>query len=378
MDRWPCGVEPAKLVCMLKRTLVACAALACAAPAQQVDSLGELLAPLRRKHDVPALGAAVLVDGELRALGVDGIRKRGAPELVTDEDLWHLGSCTKAMTATWLAMLVAEGKLAWESELGELLPGLHDGMHPSAREVQLVHLLRHRGGLPAGPPQKLWGELFSYEGTDTQARTDVARALLGAPLAAKPGARFLYSNAGYMVAGAVGERASGASWQQQLRERLFDPLGMERAGFGPPGSKEAVTQPWGHVGRGEASRPMFHDNPSSLGPAGTVHASLRDWARFVAMHLGVVRGDALLTSAALSELHTPPESGPYAHGWVVTKRRWAEGPILTHSGSNTLWYCVAWLAPSARFAVLVTCNHGDGAAACDAVAAACIRRYAGD
>ncbi|MEC8253357.1 MAG: serine hydrolase domain-containing protein [Planctomycetota bacterium] len=362
---------------MLTRTLTVLTALACAAPSQQVDSLAGLLAPLRRAHDVPALGAAVLVDGELRALGVDGVRKRGAPERVTEEDLWHLGSCTKAMTATWLALLVAEGKLAWESELCALLPDLREGMHRSARSVQLVHLLRHRSGLPPGPPKKLWVELFSYDGADTQARTEVARALLGVPLAAKPGARFLYSNAGYMVAGAVGERAAGASWQQQLRERLFEPLGMERAGFGPPGTKEAVTQPWGHVGRGEATRPMFHDNPSSLGPAGTVHASLRDWAKFAAMHLGLVHGDALLTSAALSELHTPPDSGPYAHGWVVTERPWAEGPILTHSGSNTLWYCVAWLAPGARFAVLVTCNHGDGAAACDAVAAACVRRYAG-
>ena len=109
---------------MLMKLAAVGAALVCAAPAQQVDSIAELLAPIRAEHDVPALGAAVLVDGELRALGVDGVRKRGAPELVTDEDLWHLGSCTKAMTATWLAMLVAEGKLTWESELGELLPGL--------------------------------------------------------------------------------------------------------------------------------------------------------------------------------------------------------------------------------------------------------------
>ena len=333
---------------------------------------------LIERHDIPAMAIIVLDGDRIIESAAAGARVRGGEEQVTLDDSWHLGSCTKAMTATWLAMLVAEGKLTWESELGELLPGLRDGMHPSAREVQLVHLLRHRAGLPAGPPQKLWVELFSYEGTDTQARTEVARALLGSPLAAKPGARFLYSNAGYMVAGAVGERAAGASWQQQLRDRLFEPLGMERAGFGPPGDREAVTQPWGHVGRGEASRPMFHDNPSSLGPAGTVHASLRDWAKFVAMHLGVARGDALLDPKSLSQLHTPPDSGPYAHGWAVSERRWAQGPILTHNGSNTLWYCGTWLDPAAKFAVLVTCNHGGGAAACDAAAAACIRRYAID
>jgi CubicO group peptidase (beta-lactamase class C family) len=112
-----------------------------------------------------------------------------------------------------------------------------------------------------------------------------------------------------------------------------------------------------------------------MGPAGTVHASLGDWAKFAALHLGVVGDAPLLQRASLKALHTPPDEGPYALGWVVTRRPWAPGPILTHSGSNTMWHCVAWLAPEARFGVLVACNEGDAAAACDEVAAACIRRY---
>ena len=76
--------------------------------------------------------------------------------------------------------------------------------------------------------------------------------------------------------------------------RLFAPLGMERAGFGPPGDAARVDQPWGHRRQGEKTVPLFFDNPSSLGPAGTVHASLEDWAKFAALHLG----DARLQTAA--------------------------------------------------------------------------------
>ena len=345
------------------------------ASAQQVADLGEMLAPIRRQHNVPALGVAVLQDGALSGLGVVGLRKVGDPTEVSDSDRWHLGSCTKAMTATWLAMLVDDGDLAWETTVAVALPDLASSMHPSAREVSLASLLWHRSGLPASPPAPLWARLFRYDGSDGEARLEVARALLAAPLEAAPGARFLYSNAGYMIAGAVGEAVVGSSWQQQMRARLFDPLGMSQTGFGPPGDEAAVDHPWGHVVRDGERQPVFFDNPSSLGPAGTVHASLKDWAKFAALHLQIATEGGILSERSRRRLRAPPRAGRYAHGWMVTERRWAPGPVLTHTGSNTLWFCVAWLAPEAGFGVLVTCNQGDAAAACDAVAAACVRRF---
>jgi len=350
-------------------------ALAGGLPAQAVEDLAPLLRPIRAAREVPALGVAVLEDGVLRGLGVDGVRKLGSDAPVTTSDLWHLGSCTKAMTATWLAMLVEDERLGWDTTAAAGLPDLRADLHESAAGITVARLLQHRAGIPASPPPGLWAELFRYEGSDEAARTDVARALLAESIEAPRGERFLYSNAGYMIAGAIGERAAGASWQQQLRTRLFAPLGMERVGFGPPGDAARIDQPWGHRRQGQQSVPLFFDNPSSMGPAGTVHASLEDWARFAALHLGVVAGERLLQPASLKRLHTPPAGGPYALGWSVTERSWAPGPVLTHSGSNTMWFCVAWLAPEARFAVLVTCNHGDGRRACDEVAAACIRRY---
>ncbi len=178
-----------------------------------------------------------------------------------------------------------------------------------------------------------------------------------------------------MLAGAVAEHATDANWEELMRRELFAPLGITTAGFGMPGDQKGTTQPWGHRAGASGPAALFADNPPALGPAGTVHMSLRDWAKFAALHLGVAGDKPLLRAETLAALHTPPPPADYALGWRVTTRPWAKGPILTHAGSNTMWFCVAWLAPEAKFAVLVTCNQGEADKACDEVAAACIARF---
>jgi CubicO group peptidase (beta-lactamase class C family) len=352
--------------------------------AAAVADLAALLQPIRAAHAMPALGAAVLRDGQLVALGVDGLRRVGHTEVVTVDDRWHLGSCTKAMSAVLLARLCERGLLGFDTTVADGLPTLAAAMHADAKGITLAQLLQHRAGLPPNPGEPLWSELFRFDGTDTEARLEVARQLLAVAPAAVPGAKFDYSNSGYMLAGAIAEQRAGAPWHELMQREVFAPLGITSAGFGMPGTADATTQPWGHTGGGQAAGKRtamvahFADNPPPLGPAGTVHMTLGDWAKFAALHLGVLPADGapLLRPETLRALHTAPPAADYALGWVTGARSWAKGPVLHHSGSNTMWFCVAWLDPAAKFAVLVTCNHGDGAAACDAVAAACIERFA--
>src|SRR5262245_13058490 len=79
-----------------------------------------VLAPIRAKHDLPAMAGAIVAAGEVAAIGVDGVRERGKPEKATTGDLWHLGSCTKAMTATLCAELVEDKKLSWTTTVGDV------------------------------------------------------------------------------------------------------------------------------------------------------------------------------------------------------------------------------------------------------------------
>lgn len=174
----------------------------------------------------------------------------------------------------------------------------------------------------------------------------------------------------------MAEEISDKPWEEMIRTTVFAPLQMTSAGFGGTGTPGKINQPWPHVGQGRptpANGPD-EDNPPVMGPAGTVHCSLADWAKFVTDQLRGLRGQpgTLLKAETYTQMHTPPFGGDYAAGWLVVQRPWAGGTAYTHAGSNTMNYAVVWMAPLRDFAVLVVTNQGGAGmdtAADDAAAA---------
>lgn len=341
--------------------------------AQAPSGVGERLEALRAEAGVPALAAAWTTLDGLQGTWVAGTREAGRTERVTADDLWHLGSCTKSMTATLIALLVARGDLAWDTPLGEALPELVDEMDLDYGDVTLVELLGHRAGLAANPDIPYLAGLRANPAGLVEQRAGFTAKVLGTPPVHAPRGAFLYSNSGFVVAGHLAERATGKAWEELMRTLLFEPLGMTSASFGPPGLGDAgVTQPRGHDQKGQAITPgPFADNPPALGPAGTVHASLADWAKYARLHLAGARGDVqvgelTLTRATFARLHTglSGPGQPYGYGWVVRETAWAggDGKALWHNGSNTMWYCELWLGLERGVALLVATNQaGNGA-----------------
>jgi CubicO group peptidase (beta-lactamase class C family) len=274
----------------------------------------------------------------------------------TTNALWHLGSNTKAMTATLIAKLVEQEKLKWDTSVGEVFPDAPKTL----RQVTVLHLLSHRAGLPANA---MWG-VYGLTGRPVQRQR--RSVLMGTKTKSAPGEKYLYSNLGYVVAGALAEEATGTAWEDLIRKHVFLPLGMKSAGFGPVGSD----QPCGHTAKGKPTPGA--DNPPVLGPAGRVHCALEDWSKFIADLLRGLRGGrALLRPEHYRTIVTPPFGGNYALGWMV----WRKGEVLTHGGSNTMNYSGVWVSPKRGFAVLVCTNQGgeDADRACDEAAGALIR-----
>lgn len=337
-----------------------------------------LLAPIVRKHNVPGMAAAVVRHGRTVALGVAGVRARGKPDAIAADDHFHIGSDTKAMTAMLCGILVDEGKLNWEQTLAETFPELNRSMHPRYRAVTLEQLLTHRGGAPGDlTKDELWVKLRQHKGTPTAARGLLLRAVTSRPPEVAPGTAFVYSNAGYTIAGHMAEKVTGKSWEDLMRERIFRPLGMTTAGFGAPGTRAQNDQPRGHTADGSPVEPgPAADNPVAIGPAGIVHCSIGDWARFVAANLPSAE-TRLVTPETLEKLHAPAPGEPkYAMGWIIADGQpWAGGRALTHGGSNTMWFAVAWLAPEKDFAVLVACNQANDTASNDAAVALILHHF---
>src|SRR5947209_901422 len=100
-----------------------------------------MLENIRQKHNLPALAAAVVVDGKIVVTNAVGFRKNGGAEKVTVDDKFHLGSVTKSMTATVAAMLVEQGRISWTTTIGEAFPELRSAIHPDYLSVTLEQLL---------------------------------------------------------------------------------------------------------------------------------------------------------------------------------------------------------------------------------------------
>jgi CubicO group peptidase (beta-lactamase class C family) len=372
-----------RLGCFLALGITTCLSLS-GAPAD----LGALLGEVRVHHHLPALACAVVRSNVVIGQGVVGVRQADDSTPAELGDIWHHGSITKSMTATLAAVLVEEGKIAWTNTLADVFPDDAKKMDPAWRGVTLELLLRQRGGAPDHDwlvQHGLWAKFWQSPGSPSDQRRWLRESVTALPPQNKPGTKYVYSNTGYILAGAMLEARTGKAWEQLITERLFRPLHMDSAGFGTPGTAAKVDQPRGHtVDASKSLKPVTPgpdgDNPPGLGPAGTVHCSLADLATYVMAHVNGELGRETplkLRPETWHKLHTALPGQDYALGWNVTQRGWAGGTALNHTGSNTMWFSNIWFAPNRDFAVIILINVGgdDAFKATDEVASKVIGQY---
>lgn len=349
--------------------LAAAALLAGAVSAQPID-LTEALETIRSARDLPSLAAAAYRDGTLIAAGATGWYSMDHATRVTTDSRYHIGSCSKAMTAVVLGSVIDETQgLDWDTTLAEALPDDAKFINAAYAKTTIRELLGHRSGLIENRDQAIFPlawvvtNEFADAGLPRQ-RTELLRTALSVAPAAEPGTEFGYSNYAYIIAAAIAEFHAGTPFEDLLRERIFEPLGMTTAGFGPPGGAGEVVEPLGHSRQDEWMPMPFNeqgvamDNPPVFNSAGRVHASITDWAKFVDdFEQGLDGEGTLLDAETYRAIATDLESDGYALGWGVNPRDWAgDAPALAHAGSNRFWFAAAWLAPDNDLALVAACN----------------------
>lgn len=307
---------------------------------------------------VPGMAALAIRNFQAETEQVAGIRRMGAPAPIAPGDRWHLGSDTKAMTATLIARLVERGVLSWERTLDQMLPQFATTMLADYRDVTLPDLLSHRAGLPENASGHA---LFTSFYTDraalpAQRLRYIDRALRDRPAAAKRAA-ISYSNTGFIIAAACAEQATHSAYEELISAEVFQPLAMASVTFeqvvGP-------NEPCGHVHGRPATR--AHDpNPKIWAPAGGARTSLPDWSRFCIDQMAGESGRGqLLRAETYRFLHTAQGDTHAALGWGASPTPMhLRGPGLTHAGSDGNWYAVVALFPQSGNGVLVTANAAD-------------------
>jgi|TARA_R100000501_G_scaffold17919_4_gene35072 CubicO group peptidase (beta-lactamase class C family) len=330
------------------------------------------LVRIRESAGIPAISAAYSSAGAQPTIISDGLRSADATRPVTDSDLWHIGSNTKSMTSTLVARAVEQGKVGWDTTVGEILGDAIGTMKEPYRAVNFRHLCSHHAGLTGETPVD--GYATDEPNLMVERRRLSAWALEQDPIAA-PGEKWLYSNTGYVTAAVMLETVYGEPWEALMQAHIFAPLQLRSAGFGPPGTVGQLDQPLGHgvaedpKGEGAPLAPARlgdADNPADLpgvyGPAGLAHMSVTDLIAYLNVHCYGL--ESFLTPQNWQVLHTPPFTADYAMGWLVRP----DGS-LWHNGSNRKWYAETAFHRESNRVACVTTNSGDLESATPAVQA---------
>jgi CubicO group peptidase (beta-lactamase class C family) len=146
---------------------------------------------------------------------------------------------------------------------------------------------------------ELTPNLHNLPGAPAEQREEFIKRLLQEEPIVKPGTESRYSNAGYALVGFVAAQGTGKSWETLMTEEVFKPLSMATAGFGRPRTKDRPHEPWLHQWTGEQYEPESEHRVNvmeALAPAGNVHCSIRDFAKFAAYELSAARGNNRLLS----------------------------------------------------------------------------------
>jgi CubicO group peptidase (beta-lactamase class C family) len=366
-----------RVFALVAAILCACSAVATLQPQDAGSSRGlqGFVDEMRSVQRLPGLAVVVVrSDGQPRVY-VSGERRIGKGDPIAPADRMHLGSLTKAITATVIGALAEQHRMTLETTIGQTFPELSAKMQPAYRDVNVRQLLTHSGGIPPYRTRESLQWMLALKGTATEQRHAFLERVLTEPPRFEPGTRHEYSNAGGAIAGAVAERIGGAPYRRLVQELVFSRLGGQ-AEFGNPGLA-ATPQPWGHT------RTIFgtlvevspadpvYTTPLAIEPAGDVSLSPHDYGRFLQLHLrGLRNRDDVLKATTIQELHRRgapinPLLG-FGMGWSVMPRDGVES--REHVGSYGAYVAYATIQTSRDVAVAAFANLGGGQDLRDAVA----------
>ncbi len=323
---------------------------------------------LQSKSEMPGLQVLVTENEKTLFEYTGGVRAEGQSHTVSSADKWHIGSCTKPMTAFLIGRLVDEGVLKWTSNLAEIAPPNYK-LDPAIGKITVEQLLSHSSGLAeVTTPEngKLWTTLFTDKVAPDAMREKLVKGIFASPVRFKAGEGAEYSNSGYVVLGWILEKRKRKSWEHLIQNEMFKPLGMSSCGIGPAGSenKSVAVQPWSHQFSNEkpvAIAPGLQaDNPPALGPAGTVHCNAEDWQKFLKLFIGNqgVR-TGYLSQATYDKLLSRAGEGPFTFSsFGRMERPWAKGAAFAMAGSNTYNYALVAIAPAMNRIYTINTNAG--------------------
>ena len=315
---------------------------------------------------IPGLALAIVRNDSVILAKGYGVRTLGKPDRVNERTIFAIGSSSKAFTSMAVAMLVDQGKVKWDDPATKYLPGFQLFDPYVTREITVRDLLSHRSGLARG--DMLW-----------YAAQDLPRdSILYHVRYLKPSwslrSRFGYQNIMYLAAGQLAARVNNKSWDQVIRERIFQPLGMSSSNTSTKDLERLPDVASPHEEIEDTVRIIPYHNIDNIGPAGSINSNAVDMAQWVRFQLsrGKVGGKPLLSAGAFDEMQTPqtimPLEGPwklmmqdahfgsYGMGWILHDYHGRK--IVQHGGNIDGMHALVGLMPEEKTGLVILTNLG--------------------
>lgn len=342
------------------------ALLATVARAAEPTALEKAVTTAREVWQVPGVAVAMVRTGQPPLLISQGTKRVGKEEPVTPDTVFPLASCTKAFTAAVVASLVDQGKMAWDDPVRKHLPAfaLSD---PAADKLATIRdLFQHRTGL--GGHDLLW-----YRAP--WGPEEVVRRVGKLPLDGPFRGEFSYSSLPVTAAGLAAAKAARTPWEELMRTRLCEPLGMKSVAFTTAEAMKLKDRAAGHRLGEKGVEPMAEYVLREPDPAGSMLCSVRDLVPWMELHLGdgKIGRERLISADELRETRTPATpirrtasvkathptatQVSYAMGWVVYDHRGKL--VVAHGGILDGFRSLVMLAPDDGVGIAVLANLHD-------------------
>ena len=310
---------------------------------------------------VPGLAIAVVKGGQVVHARGYGQRDVDGKLPVTTKTLFAIGSSSKAFTTFVLGTLVDEGKLDWDEPVTRFLPGFRMYDQATTNMMTPRDLVTHRSGLPRH--DLLWYNNLGISRKEIVERLPYLEP--NEPLRAK----WQYNNLMFVTAGHLAEHITGKSWEDNVRQRILDPLGMARTNFSVADSQKSDDFAKPYDERDDVLKEIPFRVITTVGPAGSINSCVDDMAKWVTLHLA--RGKAgdrqLIGPSTIDDMHNPhmvmggsserPDISPssYGMGWMVYTYR--GHAMVEHGGNIDGFSALVMLLPKDDLGLVILTNR---------------------
>lgn len=329
------------------------------ADVEALNGLDAFIAEVMETWNVPGLALAIVQDSAVVHAEGYGYRDVEQELPVTPQTLFAIGSITKSFTVTAMGVLADEGKLDWDEPVRTYLPDFTLYDEVATEHMTPRDLVTHRSGLPRH--DLLWyGSDFSrrdlYERLRYLEPTEDFRSV------------WQYQNLMFMTAGYLAGHLAGMTWEDLVRQRILQPLGMAHSNFSVEDSKQAddFALPYVEI-EDEVKRVPFR-NIDEIGPAGSINSSVEEMIRYVMLHIyqGKHGEESLFSADVARQMQMPQmvirgtiqddELGHNSYGMGLSIGSYRGRKVVQHGGGIDGFIALLSFMPRKKMGMIILTN----------------------